>query len=63
MTLNVREMKQKRKYIKPIVEYVSLDNIITIQMLSPPSNPTPRSGGSKGTDSPFESPFSDKPFG
>jgi hypothetical protein len=32
-------------------------------MTEMPPNPPPRGGGSKGNDSPFQSPFGDKPFG
>jgi hypothetical protein len=57
-------MKKKRRYIRPIISIVSLDNIITLQMGTPPANPPPRGGGSgKGSDTPFQSPFGDKPFG
>ncbi len=41
-----------------------LDNSISLVMMTTmPPNPPPRSGGSKGTDTPFQSPFGDKPFG
>jgi hypothetical protein len=54
----------KKKYVKPEVNLVSLDNSITLMMLS---NPTPRGSsgsksGTKGTDTPFATPFGDKPF-
>jgi hypothetical protein len=52
----------KRKYIKPTISRILLDNTITLQMQSQPGNPPPRSGGSKGNDEPFKSPFGDKPF-
>lgn len=55
-------MITKKKYYKPIIQRVSLDNTIALQMLSQPGNPPPRSGGSKGKDEPFQSPFGDKPF-
>lgn len=55
-------MIMKRKYIKPAIERVLLDNSISLQMQSSPNNPDPRSGGSKGSDDPFQSPFEDKPF-
>lgn len=54
---------KKKRYIKPIMTKVILDFTITLQMGTPPANPPPRTGGSKGTDTPFESPFGDKPFG
>jgi hypothetical protein len=54
----------KRKYIKPIIARIFLDNSISLQMQSdPPINPPPVTGGSrKGTNEPFQSPFGDKPF-
>lgn len=53
----------RKKYIKPVVERLELDNSISLQMQSGPKDPPPRGGGSKGSDSPFQSPFGDKPFG
>jgi hypothetical protein len=54
----------KKIYVKPEVMMVNLDKSITLMMVS---NPTPRGGSSpspsKGTDTPFQSPFGDKPFG
>jgi hypothetical protein len=57
-------MMIKKRYIKPIVAKVLIDYAITLQMGTPPVNPPPRGGGSKGnSDSqPFQSPFGDKPF-
>jgi hypothetical protein len=57
-------MMKKKRYIKPIVDRVNIDYTITLQMGSPPTNPTPRSGssGSNTNDTPFQSPFGDKPF-
>lgn len=53
----------KKKYVKPEVILVNLDKTITLMMVS---NPGPRGGGnqspSKGNDTPFQSPFGDKPF-
>jgi hypothetical protein len=56
---------KKRRYIRPAVNEVVIDNTISIQMYSPPDPPDPddRTGGKKGTDTPFQSPFGDKPFG
>ena len=56
---------KKRRYIRPEVNEVVIDNTISIQMYSPPPPPDPddRAGGKKGTDTPFQSPFGDKPFG
>jgi len=56
---------KKRRYIRPVVNEVAIDNTISIQMYSPPDPPDPddRAGGKKGTDTPFQSPFGDKPFG
>jgi len=54
----------KKQYICPEITRVALDNSISLVMMTEtPPNPPPRGGGSKGTDSPFQSPFGDKPFG
>lgn len=53
----------KKKYTKPAIIKVYLDNTISLQMVSAPGNPPPRAGGNKGSE-PFQSPFGgDKPFG
>jgi len=53
----------RKKYIKPEIYRVALDNTVTLQMMSvPPIDPPPRTGGSKGNDKPFQNPFGDKPF-
>ena len=58
------KISSKKLYIKPEVTRVALDNSISLVMMTDtPPNPPPRGGGSKGTDSPFQSPFGDKPFG
>ena len=56
---------KKRQYIRPEVNEVVIDNTISVQMYSPPPPPDPddRTGGKKGTNTPFASPFGDKPFG
>jgi hypothetical protein len=57
-------MNIKKQYIKPEIKRISLDNTISLVMMTDmPPNPPPRGGGSKGSDSPFQSPFGDKPFG
>ena len=46
------------------VRKVVIDNLFSLQLASPmtpPEDPMPRSG-SKGSDTPFASPFDDKPF-
>jgi hypothetical protein len=54
----------KKSYSKPEVIRIILDNSISLVMMTEmPPNPPPRGGGSKGNDSPFQSPFGDKPFG
>jgi hypothetical protein len=62
-TLN-RNILSKKPYFKPLINRVMLDNSITLVMMTDniPPNPPPRTGGSKGTDTPFQSPFGDKPF-
>jgi hypothetical protein len=54
-------MTIKKGYTKPEILIISLDNSISLVMMSVP-NPPPRGGGSKGSDKPFQSPFGDKPF-
>ena len=58
-------MIPKKRYIKPEVIRIDLDSSISLVMMTPPHDPPPgRSGGKgKGTDTPFASPFGDKPFG
>ena len=57
-------MSLKKQYIKPEIMRISLDNSISLVMMTDvPPNPTPRGVGGKGADSPFQSPFGDKPFG
>jgi hypothetical protein len=55
-------MTPRRKYTRPVVIRISLDKSITLMMQSSPMPPMPRSGDSKGTETPFSSPFDDKPF-
>jgi hypothetical protein len=56
-------MELKKRYIKPVIEWIKLDNSISLVMMTNiPPNPPPR-GGTKSPDSPFKSPFGDKPFG
>lgn len=57
-------MKLKKVYISPSVSRIELDNSISLVMMTVmPPNPPPRSvGDGKGGNSPFNSPFSDKPF-
>lgn len=53
----------KRQYSTPEIIKITLDNTISIRMLSgPPVDPPPRAVG-KGKNEPFQSPFGDKPFG
>ena len=59
-------MRKKRRYVRPAVIRIELDNSISLVMMtSAPPNPPPRRGskGNNEPDSPFASPFSDKPFG
>jgi hypothetical protein len=54
----------RKLYIKPEITRIELDNTISLVMMTTmPPNPPPRGGGSKGNDTPFQSPFGDKPFG
>jgi hypothetical protein len=57
-------MALRKKYIKPQINLIILDNSITLMMVSnPPPLETGKKSGSKGSDDPFKSPFGDKPFG
>ncbi|MDX9947504.1 MAG: hypothetical protein RBS38_09070 [Bacteroidales bacterium] len=56
-------MIPKKKYKKPEISVVDIDNSISLVMMTHvPPNPMPRGSGSKGADTPFTSPFDDKPF-
>jgi hypothetical protein len=56
-------VRNKKEYIKPEIFAVNIDMSISLVMqTTPPINPEPRGGGNKGGDSPFPSPFGDKPF-
>ena len=55
-------MPDKKRYIRPEIVRVDLDRSITLMMKSAPMPPMPRGDGSKGTDTPFSSPFENKPF-
>ena len=59
-----------KSYTKPEITRIVLDNSISLVMMTDTlPNPGPRGGGKKGedypfkgNDSPFDSPFEDKPF-
>jgi hypothetical protein len=58
-------IRKRRRYVRPEVIRIELDNSISLVMMtSAPPNPPPRrrSGAESEPDSPFASPFSDKPF-
>jgi hypothetical protein len=56
-------MLSKKKYTKPEIFRILLDKSINLMMQSiAPMPPKPMGSGSKGTDTPFASPFDDKPF-
>jgi hypothetical protein len=56
---------KKRQYIKPEVNKIDIDYTISIQMATPIHPPDDRGGGAPGNskNTPFQSPFGDKPFG
>jgi len=59
-----QKINKRKTYIPPEITRVGIDNSISLVMMTDmPPNPPPRGGGSKGTESPFQSPFGDKPFG
>ena len=68
MKTTVQNILIKESYSKPEITKIILDNSISLVMMTVgPPNPPPRPGkpkkdGSKGIDSPFQSPFGDKPF-
>jgi len=55
---------KKRRYVRPEVIRIELDNSISLVMMTAaPPHPPPRGrSGTSQPDSPFSSPFSDKPF-
>jgi hypothetical protein len=57
-----KEISFKKPYSKPEVSRINLDTSISLVMMTIPPNPDPRVGGKKGNDTPFQSPFGDKPF-
>jgi hypothetical protein len=58
-----QKISSGKPYNKPLVTRIIIDNSISlIMMTTTPPNPTPRGGGSKKDDTPFQSPFGDKPF-
>lgn len=56
--------KGKRRYVRPAVTRIELDYSISLVMMTtaPPNPPPRRRTGDSNPDSPFASPFSDKPF-
>jgi hypothetical protein len=56
-------MAKKKPYSKPELTKIELDSSFTMMQGSPPGNPMMMpSSGKKGADTPFTSPFDDKPF-
>lgn len=54
----------KKYYTTPEITRILLDNSISLVMMTvTPPDPPPQGSGSNGTDTPFKSPFGDKPFG
>ena len=57
-------MIPKKRYIKPEINRIELDNSISLVMMSAPiDQPPPPFGSNKKNSEPFESQFGDKPFG
>ena len=56
---------KKKQYIKPDITRIVLDYSISLVMMTAgPVDPPPRAGGKgKSDNTPFQSPFGDKPFG
>jgi hypothetical protein len=58
-----RNLDMKKVYRKPEILKIDLDFSISLLMESAPTNPPPRGGSkSNNNDTPFQSPFGDKPF-
>jgi len=55
-------MLSKKKYTRPEISRILLDKSIILMMQSAPMPPMPMGGGGKGNDTPFTSPFDNKPF-
>ena len=55
-------MAKRRPYTKPEIIRIEIDPAFTLMQASPPMNPMMMPAGTKGTDTPFTSPFDDKPF-
>ena len=53
---------EKKRYTRPTIKKVEVDNSISLVMMSGPIDPPPPPSSKKGSD-PFSSPFEDKPFG
>jgi hypothetical protein len=54
---------KKRRYVRPEIIRIELDNSISLVMMTAAPPPPPgRRGGDSQPSSPFSSPFSDKPF-
>jgi hypothetical protein len=58
----LRLMAKRRPYTKPEIIRIEIDPAFTLMQASPPINPMMMPTGTKGTDTPFTSPFDDKPF-
>jgi len=55
-------MISKKPYIKPEVTAVALDSSLVLMAPSNPMVMHTMAGGAKGVDTPFQSPFDNKPF-
>jgi hypothetical protein len=56
-------MAKRKQYSKPEIIRIEIDPAFTLMQASPPMNPMMKPmAGTKGTDTPFTSPFDDKPF-
>ncbi len=57
-------MISKKKYTKPEICRLDLDNTISLVMMSGPGDPPPLGSSKKPQNNqPFQSPFGNKPFG
>ncbi len=54
--------KRRRRYVRPEVIRIELDNTISLVMMTTAPPHPPRRSGDSRPDNPFASPFSNRPF-
>ena len=54
---------KRKQYTNPLIERIELDSSISLVMMTPPTDPGPRSPlGTKKGGNDFSNPFDNKPF-